>query len=151
MILTAESIPQIDDQLAHYQRVLLSLPRSHPSHPSLIKLLAALHANRYQISRQKEDLDGLILRRTQEIFVAPPWDKNIVYIFFYLLSALRLRAIDFQQSNIAPYCAKCFRYLLSLPLKTVDVPRNDVKEYLILIRGTLYSGEPGHRQCSWEH
>ena len=129
-------MPDIDDQISRHQRILLSLPRSEPSHVSHIQALARLYNNRYVQSNQKEDLDRAIFHFTQAVFATShSWDidgQNIVQTFFLLASILLQRSDHFNQPSDAHYCAEYFRYLQSQPLEVFDVPSNQVRASLVV-------------------
>jgi len=127
MLTATGSIIHIDDKISHYQRILLSIPRHHPSHFPYLQLLGSTYFNRYVQSRQKKDLDRSILTFTEAILIAPPWHingQNIVQTFFLLAQGLFVRLDKFDQSSDAPHCAAYFRYLRSQPLETFGIPCN---------------------------
>ena len=130
------STSDIDDQISHHRYILLSLPRSDPSHVSHIHALARLYNNRYVRSDQKEDLDRAIFHFTQPIFASRvSWDidgENIVQTFFLLASVVLQRSDHFNQPSDAQYCAGYFRYLQSQPLEAFDVPSNQVRASLVV-------------------
>ena len=138
------SITDIDDEISHYQCILLSIPRHHPLHCSYVYFLGAAYFKRYLQSRQKKDLDTSILTFTEAVLFAPPWDidgQNIVQTFFLLAQGLLLRLDDFDQSSDAQHCAAYFRYLRSQPLETFGIPCHLFKQlYLSALTSQLNRG-----------
>jgi len=128
------SITDIDDEISHYQRILLSIPWSHPLHFSYVRHLGAVYRNRYLLSRQKKDLDRSILNFTEAILIAPPWDRddqNIIETLFSLAHGLLIRLDDFDQSSDAQHCAAYFCYLRSQPLETFSIPCDISKPFFL--------------------
>ena len=128
-VLTATgSIADIDDQISHCQRILLSIPHPHPLRHSYVRALGAVYHNRYLQSRQKKDLDRSIHSFTEAILIAPPWDRDIVQTLFLLAFGLLVRLDEFNQASDAQHCAPYFRYLRSQPLETFGIPCDNFKE-----------------------
>jgi len=130
------STSDIDNRISHHRHVLLSIPRSDPSHVSHIQALAGLYNNRYLQSGRKEDLDRAIFHFTQAIFVSrPSWGidgQNVVQIFFFLASVLLQRSEHFDQPSDAQYCAEYFRYLQSQPLEAFHVSCDKARASLVV-------------------
>ena len=87
-----------------------------------------LRSNRYQLSRQKEDLDKSILQFTEAILllhIRPETKKilNAVQTLFYLSVALLERSKDFEQLDCVKYAMEYLRYLRKFSLYSFDVPR----------------------------
>ena len=123
------SIAEIDHYISHYRRILLLIPRHHPSHLYHVRLLGAAYDNRYLQSRQKKDLDNSILSYTEAILIAPlrNTDQCIVQTFFFLADGLLKRMDDFHESSDAQHCAAYFRYLQSHPPESFGIPCDDFK------------------------
>jgi len=124
------STTDIDDLISHYQRILASIPRSHPLHFLIVQHLGVAYYSRSVRSRQKKDLDRSILSFTEAIFIAPPWDRNgqnIIQNLYLLAYGLLIRSDQFNQSSDAQHCAAYFRYLRSQPPETFCISCDDFK------------------------
>ena len=134
MLTVIVSISEIEAQISHYRRLLLTSPRSYPWRSLHLKELAALYDNRYVHSRQKEDLDMSILYSTEAIFVAPHSDRadqDTVQGFYLLGTGLMNRLQLSKQPSDAQHCTEVFRYLESLPLETYGVSSDEANLYLL--------------------
>jgi len=130
------SISEIDDKISHYQRILLSSPRSYPLRFSHLRVLAGLYNDRCIISRQKADIDMSTLYNTEAVLIASHSHRvgqDTVQGFRWLASSLMNRLELFGQRSDARYCIEYFRYLESLPLEAFGVSSDAVKIQLLSV------------------
>ena len=90
---------------------------------------------RYQLSKEKQDLDKSIVHCTEAIFLPPvsrngPNLNNVFQLLFRLASAL-LELSEFEEPKGVRYSIDYLRYLRGLPLDSFDLSRNDVTTSLI--------------------
>ena len=127
-------MPEIDNKISRYRRILLSSPRSYPLRSSHLQLLAGLYNNRCSESGQKEDLDMSILYSTEAVFVASHSDRvdqDIVLGFYRLATTLINRLQLFKQPSDVQPCIEYFRYLESQPLESFRLSSDNVKVGLL--------------------
>ena len=130
------SIADIDRNIAFLQNSLSLYPRSHSEHINCVYNLAEVRWTRYQMSREKLDLDKSIVHCTEAIFLPPvsrggPHLNNVFQLLFHLASALLERFEMFEQPEGVKYSIEALRYLRGLPLDPFDLHRNDVTKSLI--------------------
>ncbi|KAI0294720.1 CHAT domain-containing protein [Multifurca ochricompacta] len=110
------SIMELDQIITSNQRDLSRIPRSHPAYTACIHRLARSRSKRYELSKQKEDLD-----------------KSV--IFFQLVHSLLLRSKKFKQPEDAKCAVEYLRYLRGLPLYTFEVSHKIVTTLLVQALG----------------
>ena len=141
------SIADIDDYIAIAQNSLSLYPRSHSEYITCVYILAKMRWARYQLSREKEDLDKSIVHCTEAILLPPfSWDEphlnNVIQLLFHLAITL-LECSKFEQRDGIKSSIKYLRYLRRLPLDSSDVPRNRVTTSLIQALGIQVESEAG--------
>jgi len=131
---------EIDDEISHHQRILLSSPRSYPLRSSHLQALAGLYNDRHILSGQKEDVDMSILYSTEAVLLASHSHRvgQDTVLGFYDLATLLINRLElFGQPSDAQYCIEYFRYLESLPLEAFSVSSDEVKMDLLLALASL--------------
>ncbi|KAH9025938.1 hypothetical protein EDB85DRAFT_2292020 [Lactarius pseudohatsudake] len=141
------SITDIDDRIANLQNVLSRHPRSHPEYIIGVHTLAMARPLRYDLSREKEDLDKSILHFTEAIFLPPVsrdgFSLNIVELLFGLARALLYRSKQIEQPEDVKYSIEYLRYLRRLPLDSFDLSKHTVTMLLIQALGVQVGLEAG--------
>jgi tetratricopeptide (TPR) repeat protein len=133
--LLTESIHEIDSFIVDSQQSLSVLPRCHPLRPVSLYSLAAARLDRYQLSKQKEDLDRAILHLTESILLQPRYSPelktNILLNFFILSVALYQRSNDSNQPEDVTYAANYARHLRNQPKEAFRFPPHHVTTLLV--------------------
>ena len=89
---------------------------------------------RYQQSREKEDLDKSIVHYTTAIFLLGA--NDLPRLLFHLTIALQARSENCEQPEGIEYSITYLRYLRRFPIDSFNIPRSDVTESLICALGT---------------
>ncbi|KAH9025946.1 CHAT domain-containing protein [Lactarius pseudohatsudake] len=129
------SITDIDDRIKKIQNAASWFPRPHSLHIIGVHSLAMARFARYELSREKEDLDRSILHFTEAILL-PPVSRdrpflNIVDHLFALARALLYRSEKFERPEDVKYSIEYLRYLRRLPLDSFDLSKHTVTTFLI--------------------
>jgi hypothetical protein len=100
------------------------LPRSGPNRPAILRQLARLRTHRWELSRQKSDLDRAITHYVEAILLPPTQHFQIVFAFFHLAGLLLSRFSLYRQPDDIKSSVKYFRFLRInfRSLETFDVP-----------------------------
>ncbi|KAH9047457.1 CHAT domain-containing protein [Lactarius deliciosus] len=127
------SIADIDNNIASFQNTISHFPRPHPKYITSVRCLAVGRFVRYNLSRQKEDLDKSILHCTESILLLPvSWATppfHVTRSLFLLATALIYRTQNFDQTEDVKYSIEYLRYLQGLPLD--ELRRNNLISMLI--------------------
>jgi hypothetical protein len=87
------------------------------------------------VSRQKEDLDKVILHFTETIILSPMFRAgsflNFFQTLYYLADALLVRSEAFEQPESVKSSTEYLRHLRGFPLDSFDLPRTRVTTSLI--------------------
>ena len=129
------SIEDIDRNITFLRDSLSLYPRSHPEHINCVYNLAEVRWARYQLSKDKQDLDKSIVHCTEAIFLPPvfrngPRLNNAFRLLFHLAFALLVRSDDFEQPEGVKYAIEYLRYLRGLLLDSVYI-RIPIPSYLV--------------------
>ena len=135
-----ESIADIDRSITIFQNSVSLYPRYHPEHIDCVYDLADARWKRYQLSKEKEDLDKSILHCTMAIFLPPVsrdvlFLQNIFSLLFHLAYALLERSEEFEKPEgiRVKYPIEYLRFLRGSTHNSIDVSR-------ILVTTTLVRG-----------
>jgi tetratricopeptide (TPR) repeat protein len=103
------TLPEIEEVIHQYHRLLEWSPRSDPNRPALLNQLAALLSQRHALSHQKSDLDKAITHCTEAVLLPPTQD--FVFGFFRLAARLLSRFSFHRQPDDLNSSIKYFRFL----------------------------------------
>ena len=99
-----------DNNIYWFQNVPSS-PRSDPLRVLKVFGLALENFDRYQLSRQQDDLDQSLLHFTEAIFLPLPWSPLLIVIFYSFTLAIFSRANAYRQHRDVKCCIAYIRYL----------------------------------------
>jgi len=131
-----ESISEIDHQISHCRRFLLSSHHSSPLHYSHLRSLASLYNSCCfkQHQPEKEDIDMSILYSAEAVFATSHSDRanqDTVEAFYFLAIWYRNCLLQFKQPSDTKYCIEYFCYLKSLPLEEFGLPSDNPRVCLL--------------------
>jgi CHAT domain-containing protein len=125
-------------------------PRFHSEHINSVYNLAEERWARYELSKEKQDIDKSIVHCTEAIFLPPvPRDGPLLnsgfHLLFHIVFALLERSEKFEQPEDVKYSIEYLRYLRGLPLDSFDLrlPRNLVTSSLVRALGIQVELEVG--------
>ena len=115
-----EPTPEIAADLSQSQQWLLALPRYHPLRPICASLLGFQLLKRYELSNQREDIDGSILSLTESL-LSPPgsWlahGPTIIEVLYHISLSLITRSRVSKEPEDANYAAIYLRHLRHTPI-----------------------------------
>ncbi|KAN0141035.1 CHAT domain containing protein [Lactarius tabidus] len=118
------TLPEFDQNILVYHFLLILLPRPGPNRPAILRQLARLRTHRWELSRQKSDLDRAITHYVEAILLPPTQHFQIVFAFFHLAGLLLSRFSLYRQPDDIKSSVKYFRFLRInfRSLETFDVP-----------------------------
>jgi hypothetical protein len=129
------SITDIGVRITSLQNLLSLYPRPYSGHIACVSDLAEMRWARYQLSREKNDLDKSILHCTEAIFLPPVSrvgpSRRVIQLLFHLAYALLERSKKFEQPEGIKYSIGYLRYLRGLPLDSFDPSRDFVTTTLV--------------------
>jgi hypothetical protein len=105
---------EIEDDIFSLQNIILLFPRSNPLRALCVQDLAKAKIERYEYSKQEDDIEQAILLFTEAIFLPLPWDTSppiIAMMFYSLTLAIFSRARDFGQPRDVKCCVMYLRFL----------------------------------------
>ena len=104
---------ELDNVIYSLQNVVLLSPRSNTQRALCVFGLAQAKLDRYQLSRQRDDLDQSILHFTEAIYLPLPWGlcPLIIVQFYSLTLAIFFRAKAYGQHTDVKCCIAFLRYL----------------------------------------
>ena len=112
-------IQEIDANISQSQQELSTLPRYHRLRPICATRLGIQLIQRYELSKQKDDIDKSILCLTESLLLATPcatlsWlpHSSTLFLLLYSLSnALCIRSVVFKKPEDAIFVVKYLRHL----------------------------------------
>jgi CHAT domain-containing protein/tetratricopeptide (TPR) repeat protein len=118
-----DTIPELEDMIPQYHRLLKGSLRSDPDRPALLNQLAALRSQRNALSNQRSDLDKAITHLTEAVLLPPA--QHIVSTVFYLAIFLSSRFLSYRQADDLKSSIKYFRFLRVAfhSLDAFDIPK----------------------------
>ena len=142
------SIADFDHDIAFLQNSLSLYSRSQSEYINCVNDLVNARGMRYELSKEKDDLDKSILYCTEAIFLPPvsqnrPDPNNVFQLLFVLAYALLERSEEFEQSEGIEYSVKYLRYLRGFPLDSYNVPKTLVTRSLVRPLGLQVKSEDG--------
>ena len=143
-------ITDIDHSIIFLLNSLSLYARTHSEHINCVYYLAEVRWARYQLSKEKQDLDKSIVHCTDAIFL-PPVSRdgsvlnNVFQLLLHLAFALLERSENFEQPEGVKYSIEYLRYLRGLPLDPFDlrIPRILVTASLIRALGVQVESDAG--------
>ena len=82
------TLPQVEEDILEYHRLLASSPRSDPCRSARLRRLAGLRAKLNALSRQKGNLDKSITHLAEAVLLPFQPSRDVVHMFFQLASGL---------------------------------------------------------------
>ncbi|KAN0131842.1 CHAT domain containing protein [Lactarius tabidus] len=117
-------LPEIEERILKYHRLLELLPRSDPNRPTLLCQLAGVRDQRSALSDRKSDLDKAITNLTEAVLLPPTQD--IVFALFHIALLLLSRFLSYRQPDDVKSSAKYFHFLRINfhSLDAFDIPKS---------------------------
>ena len=91
------SLPEYDNPILEYHRLLKSSSRSHFARPNHLIEVAALQYERMEVSGQKSDLDKAIAHYTEAVLLLPTPSRLIAFVLFQIAALLNVRYIKYNR------------------------------------------------------
>ncbi|KAI9449393.1 hypothetical protein F5148DRAFT_1153151, partial [Russula earlei] len=115
---------------------LVGLTQISSSARSLYQRLAMARRERYQLSKQQDDLEQAIVHCTELVFLPLPWHHGcpltVFGIFYFITSALSFRPLESKRPEDVKWCIRSLRYLYKQPLAAFNIPPSHVSAILVL-------------------
>ena len=130
---------ELDNNIYWFQTLLVSSPKSDPWRALKVYGLALLKFDRYQLSRQQDDLDQSLLRFTEAIFLPLPWSSCplTIAIFYSLTLAIFSRANAYRQHRDVKCCIAYLRYMRGQGL----IPMTEILVSALAVQAKLNLGD----------
>jgi CHAT domain-containing protein len=146
---TPGSVSHLDGRIITLQHWLSSKPYSHQERLSYLLDLISARQDRYNLSKQDEDLDKIVLHLTEAILLPRHplviWPKRVPQCLFLLARTLLLRFQHMGGPEDLRYSIKYLRHLqnLALPFETLGVPHYGYVMNLVEALGARIGLEAG--------
>ena len=130
---------ELDNNIYWFQNLLVSSPKSDPWRALKVYGLALLKFDRYQLSRQQDDLDQSLLHFTEAIFLPLPWSSCplTIAIFYSLTLAIFSRANAYRQHRDVKCCIAYLRYMRGQGL----IPMTEILVSALAVQAKLNLGD----------
>ncbi|KAI0250825.1 TPR-like protein [Lactifluus subvellereus] len=122
----ADSLNDVNLQFNQWQTQASTLPFRHPDRAVIAHNIATCHMSRYKATRQKRDLDQVIVGYAEALLRGMNHPPMNIVTFEHLTRALVIRFHDFGAREDLDHIILHLRHLSALPLGVIGIKRLDV-------------------------
>ncbi|KAI0246746.1 CHAT domain-containing protein [Lactifluus subvellereus] len=126
-----DSLNDVNSEVNRWQTLAFTLPFRHTDRAVIAHNIATYHMSRYQVTRQKGDLDQAIVGYAEALLRGMNHPPMNILTFDHLTDALITRFNDFGAREDLDQIILHFRHLSNLPLEAAGINHLDILKDLV--------------------